>query len=240
MIQILNITGSYQLPDNVNDCDNAARFDYIYDTGLWGVGANNESLSGSGSTIENSKLYLKQLNQYFDEYKKLNNKEQIKFFDAPCGDLNWVKNTIQQLAYIGGDISPNLIADLQKKFISIDLRVFDIIIDQFPEADIWHCRHCHFHLSLSDIAKSLENFCQSNIETALLTNHFLPDRVTFDIPTGSFRFIDLTNFPFYLPKPQVWLLDSNPLSGKVSVATGVWTKSHIKVGVENYRKLVGV
>jgi hypothetical protein len=38
MIQILNITGSYQLPDNVNDCDNAARFDYIYDTGLWGVG----------------------------------------------------------------------------------------------------------------------------------------------------------------------------------------------------------
>ena len=116
---------------------------------------------------------------------------------------------------------------------------FDIITDEFPQADIWHCRHCLFHLSLADIVQALENFLRSDIEIALITNHFLPDSVTFDIPTGSFRFLDLTNFPFYLPKPDLWLLDTDPLSGQCGMATGVWHRSDIQEGVDNFRQLLG-
>ena len=61
----------------------------------------------------------------------------------------------------------------------------------------------------------MDKFCRSNIDQELIKNHFLPDSVTFDIPTGSFRFLDLTNYSFHLPKPKLWLLDSEPLSGKL-------------------------
>ena len=61
----------------------------------------------------------------------------------------------------------------------------------------------------------MDNFCRLKIDQALITNHFLPDSVTFDIPTGSCRFVDLTNYPFYLPKPKLWLLGAEPLSEKL-------------------------
>ena len=61
----------------------------------------------------------------------------------------------------------------------------------------------------------MDNFCRLKIDQALITNHFLPDSVTFDIPTGSCRFVNLTNYPFYLPKPKLWLLGSEPLSEKL-------------------------
>ena len=59
--------------------------------------------------------------------------------------------------------------------------------------------------------------------------------MAFNIPSGSFRELDLMNFPFYLPKPKLWLLDSDPNRGKVAVATGLWKKSYIEIALENYR-----
>jgi hypothetical protein len=169
---------------------------------------------------------------------KTKNKSAIKFFDAPCGDLNWIPDIFEKVQYFGGDISKDLVAVLKNKFPNINIAHFDIIGDEFPDAHIWHCRHCLFHLSLSDIAKSLQNFCKSKIEIAIITNHFLPDSITFDIDTGNFRFLDLTNFPFYLPKPKLWLLDEDPRSGKTAMASGVWTKEQVKVGVDNYKTLL--
>ena len=66
----------------------------------------------------------------------------------------------------------------------------------------------------------------------------MADSVTFDIETGSFRYLDLTNFPFYLPNPNTWLLDSEPLSGKIAMATGVWSRSQIQIGINNYERLM--
>ena len=140
--------------------------------------------------------------------------------------------------YIGGDISNDLIEHLREKYPTVDLHKFDITTDKFPDANVWHCRHCLMHLSLFDIFLALENFSASKISNALITNHFLPDSVTFDIPTGSFRPLDLTNYPFYLPRPKMWLLDSEPLSGKLAFATGVWTSKEIQQGVLNYKKFI--
>ena len=238
MAQIIKTPGLYQLPEEINAQTNSARFDFIFKSGVWLSGAGGETRSGSGSTKEYTKMYLKQLNQYLELLGKSDRGKDISFFDAPCGDLNWAKEIFDKVKYLGGDISESLISNLNERFPNIDTFCFDIIEDKFPQADIWHCRHCLFHLSLSDIAKSLKNFCKSEIDLALITNHFMADSVTFDIETGSFRFLDLTNFPFYLPPPKIWLLDSQPLSGKIAMATGVWDRSQIEIGVNNYENLM--
>ena len=234
MPQIIKIKGLYKLPDDILESSNEKRFDYIFKNGVWERSTKGESVSGSGSTIQNTQIYRNQLKNL----TKLYSNKKIRFFDAPCGDLNWIKEFFDDFEYLGGDISGLLINDLKKKYPELNLIKFDIIKDTFPDADIWHCRHCLFHLSLSDIILALKNFYKSNIKEVLITNHFLPDSVTFDIPTGSFRFLDLTNYPFYLPKPRVWFLDSDPLNGKTAMASGLWTREQIYQSIENYNKLI--
>ena len=234
MPQIIKIDGRYPLPSTMLDQPNEKRFDYIYSNRLWGASTQNESMSGAGSTIAYTTIYRNQLEQYFEQCWP----NDFTFFDAPCGDLNWITKTLREnMRYIGGDISNELITATQQSYPNIELYQFDIASHTFPEADIWHCRHCLFHLSLEDVAKALENFTNSDIDTALITNHFLPDAVTLDIPTGSFRFLDLTNFPFYLPNPELWLLDYDPLGGKPAMATGVWKKHEVLHGVKNFKRL---
>ena len=234
MPQILKIKGLYKLPDEILNSSNEKRFDYIFKKGIWERSTNGESVSGSGSTIQNTQLYRNQLKGLSQLYPN----KKIKFFDAPCGDLNWIKEFIEDFEYLGGDISGLLIENLKKKYPEFNIFKFDIIKDSFPDADVWHCRHCLFHLSLSDIVSALKNFNKSNIKDVLITNHFLPDSVTFDIPTGSFRFLDLTNYPFYLSKPKVWFLDSDPLNGKTAMASGLWSREQIYQAIENYEKLI--
>ena len=234
MPQIIKIEGLYKLPVDVLERSNEDRFDYIFANGIWERSTKGESLSGSGSTIKNTTIYRNQLKSFLN----INKNKKLKFFDNTCGDLNWIKEFFDSIEYIGGDISGDLISYLKKKYPKVDLLKFDIIKDSFPKADVWHCRHCLFHLSLHDIILALKNFCKSNIDQAIITNHFLPDSVTFDIPTGSFRFLDLTNYPFYFPKPRLWLLDTDPLSGNISMASGLWTKEQIGQGVINYQKLM--
>lgn len=231
MPHVVNFDGLYNLPKDILSLENDKIFDYINNFYVWG-GKNNESVSGKGSTIKYTIVYREQLKHFF----KIHPNENIKFFDAPCGDLNWIKEFFNSVDYFGGDISNDLVKKLKLKYPNIKLTQFDIIKDKFPEADIWHCRHCLFHLSLNDIVKALSNFTKSNIPFALITNHFLPDSITYDIPTGSFRYLDLTNFPFYLPKPSLWLLDSNPQSSSCAMASGFWTKEEITIGIQNFKK----
>ena len=233
MPDILKIDGVYKLPDDILEKSNESRFDYIFQEGVWANEGQAESISGSGSTMDGSALYRTQLNQFLDLQGR-----RLTFFDAPCGDLNWVREFFDRVDYIGGDISGDLIQHLKGEYPHVNLLKFDIIEDIFPKADVWHCRHCLFHLSLRDIMLALDNFCHSDIDYALITNHFLPDNTTFDISTGNFRFLDLTNYPFNLPKPRLWLQDSQPLSGKMAMATGLWAKVEVEQGVDNYRKLI--
>ena len=231
----MKIDGVYQLPEEVLSKPSNERFNYIFETGLWARSTGGESVSGAGSTMQNTEIYREQMRHFLSS----NNNNKFKFFDAPCGDLNWVTEFFDSVEYIGGDISDKLIEKLSNEYPNLDLRSFDITRDTFPDADIWHCRHCLFHLSLEDIYLALKNFCSSKVPFALITNHFLPDKITFDIPTGSFRFLDLKNFPFYFPEPKLWLFDSNPSDGKMPLASGLWTRENIQNALENYVKNIG-
>jgi hypothetical protein len=125
-------------------------------------------------------------------------------FDAPCGDFNWMRQVVAEnrIRYVGGDIVPALVrinqsdhGDSQTNFIN-----FNLTCDRFPEADLWLCRDCLFHLCYREIHKALGNFTQSGVRFVLLPNH--RGSAAFenhDIRTGGFRKLNLQAPPFNFP-----------------------------------------
>jgi SAM-dependent methyltransferase len=171
----------------------AAVFDEIHRANFWGSG---ESLSGVGSELAFTATYRRGLARCLANYGIQS------LFDAPCGDLNWMSVFLTEhpVDYAGGDISADVVTRAQAAHPGRDLRVFDITTDPFPEAEVWHCRDCLFHLPFDAIQQALANFAASNIGYVLITSHRarLLHR-NLDVGFGGFRFLDLERAPFFLP-----------------------------------------
>jgi hypothetical protein len=124
--------------------------------------------------------------------------------DAPCGDYGWFRQIARDLdvTYIGGDIVGELIATHQLEFGSARTRfeVIDITSDMLPTVDLWLCRDCLFHFSNADTFSTMDNFLRSEIPLLLTTTHPECEQNT-DIPTGSFRLLNLEIPPFSFPEP---------------------------------------
>ena len=192
---------AFRNPTTAQISDRADVFDSIYKSNFWGSG---ESRSGVGSEVDFSQAYLARLRALIEQ------RHLTRLFDAPCGDLNWSIGLARDsgVAYAGGDISASLIADLREQYPEVDLAVFDICIDRFPDADVWHCRDCLFHLPFADIRRAFENFTRSSIPYALLTTHrarWLHRNL--DVPLGGFRFLDLERPPIGLAGAEEYLPD---------------------------------
>lgn len=170
-------------------------FDYYYQNNTWG---DSESVSGPGSTLaytENIRTKIPELVEELGVFIIL---------DSPCGDFNWFRaiEWNRSISYIGADIVKPLIdknqllyGDASKRFISLD-----ITNDKLPQADLWLCRDCLFHLSYKDIAIAIQNFLTSDIRYILTSNHQNCTK-NKDITTGSFRLLNLELPPFNLGKP---------------------------------------
>jgi glycosyltransferase involved in cell wall biosynthesis len=169
--------------------DRKALFASYYASGFW---------PGPGSTVtytENIRAGIPGL------FRRLGIRTVL---DAPCGDFGWFRLVARdpQVTYIGGDIVDELVAANQRMFGDANTRfeVIDITNDKLPKADLWLCRDCFFHLSRADIFLTLENFLRSEVRYILTTTH--PECVrNFDIPTGSFRLLNLEILPFNFPEP---------------------------------------
>jgi hypothetical protein len=170
-------------------------FDRIFTENYWG---SNSTRSGVGSEERYAAPYRARL-------KALLEREAFEsIFDAPCGDLSWIVSMIltTKLGYIGGDISRAAISSSCMRYPELDLRVFDITTDRFPQVDLWHCRDCLFHLPFSLIYQALDNFLVSSIPFALITSHrSLLLHSNLDVDLGGFRFLDLERAPFSFPPP---------------------------------------
>lgn len=182
------------------DGDNRAIFDRIHDLNYWG---SDESVSGGGSTGERTCEYAAALSRLIEQ------RGWRSLFDAPCGDLNWIGAVIDAtgVSYRGGDVSEQALAAARQRRPDADLRLFDIRSDPFPEADVWHCRDCLFHLSFDDGLAALRNFARSKVEWALLTTNTARLLRNLDIETGGWRLLDLEREPFNLPPPVLSLRD---------------------------------
>jgi hypothetical protein len=168
-------------------------FSSIYKKNHWD---DVESISGPGSTLQNTMLIRNTLPLIISKYK-------IKtMLDVPCGDFNWMqKIDLSQVSYTGMDIVPDLIKSNTLKFGGENRKfmVADLVEDKLPKSDLIFCRDCLVHLSFKDIHAALANMKKSQ-STFLLTTSFT-DHSNFDIVTGNWRPINLQANPFNLPRP---------------------------------------
>lgn len=163
-----------------------------------------ESLSGPGSTAEYTANIRREMPGLF---QKLNVERML---DAPCGDYNWFKLIDRSNGpdYTGGDIVLPLIEANQSKHADEKTRflTLDITQGKLPSVDLWLCRDCLFHLSEELVFQALENFVRSDIKWLLTSTHPKADLNT-DIPTGSFRLLNLQISPYHFPEPRVSMED---------------------------------
>lgn len=161
---------------------------------------SDESRSGPSSTLGRTQNLRRQLPELLRQF------DVRRMFDAPCGDLNWMKLLIEQgtFSYLGGDIVAPMINQHKKDYENsenVEFLHIDLTSDRFPKADLMFCRDCLFHLSYEDTLKVLKNFVASDIPWLMTTTHFNHGQiVNSDIITGSWRWMDLFEAPYNFPR----------------------------------------
>lgn len=179
------------------------RFTRIYKNNTW---RDEESVSGSGSTLMYTENLRKELPRVLSDYS-------IKsLFDGPCGDFNWMRRFLNdfEIDYIGGDIVQPLIDSLNSKYTNDRTRFIhiDLIKDDFPKADCMICRDCLFHLSFVDTKSLLRNYVDSTIPFLLTTTYINVGQLSNkDIESGDFRPIDLFSSPYNFPNDPLARID---------------------------------
>lgn len=176
-------------------------FSHIYRTNLWG---SEESASGPGSTLEYTKNLRQQLPALFRQL------EAESLLDAPCGDYNWFSHVERppSLRCFGADIVPELVARNQRLYgnETTSFAVLDIRSDALPQVDLWLCRDALFHFSNRDVFLTIQNFLNSGIPYLLTSSHS-ECLANDDIPTGSFRQLNLERAPFNFCRPEQYIDD---------------------------------
>lgn len=215
------------LKDNVPVED---RFTIIYQNKMWG---ESESVSGVGSSMaytENLRAELPKLIRQYD----INT-----IFDAPCGDLNWMKYLLPVLGvkYIGGDIVKALIENNKKQFANKNTSFvhMDIIKGEYPKADLMICRDCLFHFSYQDTVAVLENFLKAEISYFLTTTHIttLPNA---DIKTGDYRPINLFDHPYQFDGAPLARIDDWMKPG-IERQLCLWTRAQIMSALSKMKNI---
>ena len=117
-----------------------------------------ESLSGPGSWLENTKDTVSFLNRIIKE------RDVKSILDLGCGDWNWFQQiNLEGVHYIGWDADRQMIDDNLAKFSkkNIQFEVMDIVKSDYPNVDLILCRdvlfHMDFDLALKIIAKAKQN-----------------------------------------------------------------------------------
>lgn len=203
------------------------RFTEIYKNNYW---RNDESRSGSGSTLASTENLRKELPELFREY------DIRHLLDAPCGDFNWMSLVIEEtgIRYTGGDIVAPLIDDNSRKFSreNIAFKHLDISKGPLPTADLMMVRDCLFHLSYRSILDFLKVFSASEIPLLLTTTHLNRQNAfeNKDIPTGHFRNIDLFSAPFSFSDPKKRIMDN--IAGEHTRDICLFTRSQIAQAAE--------
>jgi Methyltransferase domain len=191
-------------------------FNEIAKANLW---FDKESLSGPGSTIDQTRVLIQRLPAIFSKYK-------IKsLLDVPCGDFNWMQAVnLQGIEYTGADLVQKINLSNQR-FVN-EHRSFvmlDMVSDPLPKADLVFCRDCLVHFSFADIASALKNIYSSG-STYLMITTFPDEPVNRDIPTGGWRTLDFSKAPFCFPQPLELLNEAcTELDGKFAdKSMGLW------------------
>jgi len=168
-------------------------FTNVYDNNWWWTG---ETHSGCGSNLYQTQLIRQEIPRIIKKY------DIQSILDIPCGDFHWMQYVALGIPYIGADIVKELVIANQEKYQN-ELREFihlDVISDTLPQVDLILCRDCLVHLSNEKIWQALRNIKKSGSKYLLATT-YNQITVNHDIPTGSWRKLNLMIAPFNFSKP---------------------------------------
>lgn len=184
---------------SMSGLDNKEVFTRILNNKTWG---HSESLSGSGSSLKNTRNIIQELPKLLAHYKIR------RMTDIPCGDFNWMKEVnLTGVDYIGGDIVDALIEknrNIERNGIKFD--IIDLLNDKLPDVDLILTRDCLVHLSYEDIITAIRNIMRSDA-TWLLTTTFPGREKNIDILTGKWRPLNLEIAPFNFPPPERYIFE---------------------------------
>jgi hypothetical protein len=198
------------------------RFRHIYKSNHW---SEAESVSGPGSTLEETELLRRKLPELLRELNA------STLLDLPCGDFHWMQNVdLTGVHYIGGDLVGDLVERNHAKHAcdGVEFRKIDLMNDTLPAADVILCRDCLVHLSLTDMQVALVNISRSGAKW-LLTTNFPSVTQNDDIVTGQWRPVNLTLPPLNLPQPTE-IIAENCLENEFADKTiGLWLVEKLKL-----------
>lgn len=189
-------------------------FTRIYQDNFW---ASDESVSGQGSTLAETK----RLRQNLQDFIRYHRPQSI--LDIPCGDFNWMSEVdLSGIKYIGADVVENLIYKLRNRYHNqnLEFEVLDITKDKLPKVDMVLVRDLFGHFSNADVKLALKNLRASGSRYLLSTT--FPNRENVrDIETGQWRPINLASM-FGLPDPLVLIREG--VTGEFSdKSLGLWS-----------------
>jgi len=185
-----------------------------------------ESISGPGSGIDQTRVIISRLPQLFGDFGIRT------ILDLPCGDFHWMRQVkLEQVKYTGADIVADLINKNKQKYEKENVRFckLDLIKDTLPQADLILCRDCLVHFSFTDALAALRNICNSESKYLLATT-FTGRKNNQDIATGQWYPINLEIAPFKLPPPREIINEKRTEGGDAykDKSLGLWRVSEIK------------
>jgi hypothetical protein len=187
--------------------------------------ARSESLSGPGSSLDNTKELRERLPVVLEALGVRS------LLDAPCGDFNWMQSVRFPVERcIGVDVLREVIAQNEWRHASAQ-RSFtraDLTQHQLPLMDAILCRDLLTHLPFADIFAVLANFKRSGA-TYLLATTFTGARQNRESSGGDWRTLNLTAPPFNFPPPKM-IINENCTEGGGSFgdkSLGVWNLSEL-------------
>ncbi len=191
-------------------------FTHIWRNNIW---QSPESRSGPGSTVARTVDFRAALEAF------LHGVNAKSIYDAPCGDFVWMQHVTlpEGASYIGADVVPEMIADLQHRYghARRQFVVADIVLDPPPSVDVWLCRECLFHLPLAGGVAAIERWRASQTPYFLATT--TPSVTTnSDIAPGGWRPLNMEIAPFNLGPAVFHLPDAAPADPQKAV--GIWRK----------------
>jgi SAM-dependent methyltransferase len=199
------------------DLNLAQRFRRIHDTNLWGAASS----SGLGSEIDATAALRAELPPLLERLKV------TSLLDAPCGDAGWINHVELGVRYVGIDIVPALIEDLQARAATREIEgeyhLADITCDPLPQCDAILCRDCLVHLSFANIERAVANFKASGAAWLIATT-FPEWQTNGDCEDGDWRALNFERAPFGWGTP-VEFINENCLEaggGWRDKSLGVW------------------
>lgn len=173
-----------------------------------GIYHHPETISGAGSTIEETAALRRILPSLVEDY------EIRSILDVPCGDFNWFRRVpLSNVDYVGVDIVHRIIERNRRIHAGENRRfeVADATCDRLPKADLVVCRDLLIHLSLADISRVLRQVLRSGSNWFLAT-HFGDTNCNDDIESGDFRPVNLCAPPFELYRPVLVISEESRMA----------------------------